>query len=98
MTWSGAPLTVDCYIGRVDMSVSKEQIKDDVTSMGVDVVEIEENETRHRLFKSFKLVIRKFDFEKLNSPEVWPEGVVFRRFRRPRPPVTGHDERSNNSD
>ena len=97
MSWGGAPLTTDCYVGRVDFSVSAEQIKADIESLGVDVVDIKPNETRHNLFKSFKLVIKKVDFTKLNLPEVWPEGVVFRRFRRPRPPITGHAESTNHS-
>ena len=95
MSWGGAPLTVDCYVGRVDFSVSGDQIKTDVVAMGIDVIEIEENQTRHRLFKSFKLVVKKTDFAQLNSPEIWPEGVVFRRFRRPRPPTAGHDASPN---
>ena len=85
---------MDCYIGRVDTSVSKDQIKSDIETLGVTVVDIEPNITRHQLFKSFKLVIKKVDFAKLNVPKVWPEGVVFRRFRRPRPPISGHDELS----
>ena len=95
MSWGGAPLTIDCYIGRVDCSVTSDQIKMSVVAMGIDVVGIEENLTRHGLFKSFKLVVRKTDFPALNSPEIWPEGVVFRRFRRPRPPTTGHDSLPN---
>ena len=95
MSWGGAPLTVDCYVGRVDVSVSCDQIETDITAMGISVVEIHENETRHGLFKSFKLVVKKADFEKLNVPEVWPEGVVFRRFRRPRPPTAGQVEVSS---
>ena len=95
MSWGGAPLTMDCYIGRVDCSVNSDQIKTSVVAMGIDVVDIEENLTRHGLFKSFKLVIKKTDFSALNSPEIWPEGVVFRRFRRPRPPTTGHDDSPN---
>ena len=95
MSWGGAPLTVDCYVGRVNNSVSGDEIRSDITAMGVEVITIEENETRHRLFKSFKLVIRRADFDKLNVPEVWPEGVVFRRFRRPRPPTSGHVEHGN---
>ena len=76
----------------MDCSVSSDQIKTDVVAMGIDVIDIEENATRHGLFKSFKLVINKTDFAALNTPEIWPEGVVFRRFRRPRPPNTGHDD------
>ena len=85
MSWSGANLTVDCYIGRVDSVVASDQIKTDLVAQGIDVINIEENTTRHGLYKSFKMVVRKSDFDKLNSPEFWPEGVVFRRFRRPRP-------------
>ena len=97
MSWSGANLTVSCYVGRVDLSVSKDVIKADLTNMGVNVLEIDENETRHHLFKSFKLVVTKKDFDFLSSEEKWPEGVVFRRFRHPRrPPDTGHvDDWSN---
>ena len=90
MSWSGANLTVACYIGRVDLSVSKDLIKEDLKAMDVNVIDIDENETRHGLFKSFKLVVTKKDFDFLSSEEKWPEGVVFRRFRHPRrPPESG---------
>ena len=84
MSWSGADLTVDCYIGRVGFSVTSDVIKTSLVSEGIDVINIEENTTRHGLYKSFKLVVRRTDYDRLNSPEFWPEGVVFRRFRRPR--------------
>ena len=91
MSWSGANLTVTCYIGRVDLSVSSDVIKEDLKNMGVNVIELEPNETRHQLFKSFKLVVTKKDFDFLSSDDKWPEGVVFRRFRHPRrPPDSGH--------
>ena len=90
MTWSGANLTVESYVGRVDFSVTSDMIKTDLISRGIDVIDIEPNETRHSLFKSFRLILKKTDFDRLNVPEAWPEGVVFRRFRRPRPPPTGH--------
>ena len=93
MSWGGANLTVETYIGRVDFDVTSDLIKTDLVGRGVDVISIEENDTRHGLFKSFKMVIKKTDFDDLNSPELWPEGVVFRRFRRPRPPVDpGHGD------
>ena len=84
ISWRGAPLTVDCYIGRVDHDATTDRVKAFVDSKGVDVVEIEENATRHQRFKSFKLVIKKVDYEKLDNRDEWPEGVVFRRFWRPR--------------
>ena len=80
MSWSGADLTVESYIGRVAFSVDAEMIKTDLTSKGYDVISIEENETRHQRFKSFKLVVKQTDFEKLLSFP-WPE-----RTRRSRTP------------
>ena len=84
VSWRGAPLTVDCYIGRVDLDATTDEIKAFVVSKGIDVCDIAENVTTHRRFKSFKLVIKKTDYEKLDDRELWPEGVVFRRFWRPR--------------
>ena len=52
MSWRGAPLTTTCYIGRDDVSVTCDDIKADVISKGIDVIEIEENVTRHQRFKS----------------------------------------------
>ena len=91
MSWSGADLTVESYIGRVAFSVDAETIKSDLTSKGYDVISIEENETRHQRFKSFKLVVKQTDFEKLLSFP-WPEGVLYRRFWRPRSQAAGHEQ------
>ena len=91
VSWRGAPLTVDCYIGRVDLDATTDQIKEFVTSKSIDVIDIEENKTTHQRFKSYKLVIKKTDYEKLDNHAEWPEGVVFRRFWRPRNTVAGGD-------
>ena len=72
MSWNGANLTVDSYIGHVDTSVSAEMIKDDSTSNGFEIISIEENETRHNRFKSFKLVVKQTEFERLLEFP-WPE-------------------------
>ena len=84
VSWRGAPLTVDCYIGRVDLNATADEIKAFVISKGIDVSAIEENVTMNQRFKSFKLVIKKTDYEKLDDRDLWPEGVVFQRFWRPR--------------
>ena len=82
MSWSGADLTVESYIGRVAFSVDAEMIKADLTSNGFNIISIEENETRHQRFKSFKMVVKQTEFEKLLQFS-WPEGVLYRRFWRP---------------
>ena len=84
MSWGGANLTVPCYIGQVDFSVSADMIKADLINRGIDVIDISENITRHKLYKSFKLVVKKTDFGVLYSPDAWPEGIVFRRFHPPK--------------
>ena len=82
MSWSSADLTVESYIGRVAFSVDAEMIKADLTSNGFNIISIEENETRHQRFKSFKMVVKQTEFEKLLQFS-WPEGVLYRRFWRP---------------
>ena len=84
ISFVGVPLTVECYVGRVGLSGTAEQITSHIKSHNVDVVSIEENTTQHRVFKSFKVVIKKTDFDTLNHQDAWPEGIHFRRFRRPR--------------
>ena len=91
MSWSGADLTVESYIGRVPFTVDADTIKADLTSNGYEIISIEENETRHQRFKSFKMVVKQSEFEKLLKFP-WPEGVLYRRFWRPRPSLTGREE------
>ena len=85
MTWGGANLTVTAYIGRVGLDVTSDDIKTDLTSRGVNVLELQENATRHSLFKSFKLIVPKKDYNFLIEDDIgWPDGVIFRRFYQPR--------------
>ena len=95
MSFVGVPLTVECYVGRVGLSGTSDDVTTHIKSHNVDVVSIEENAMQHQLFKSFKVVIKKGDFDTLNQRDAWPEGIHFRRFRRPRPPNTGHDATSD---
>ena len=92
MSWTGADLTVEGYIGRVALSVAADTIKADLISRGIDVIRLEENETRHQRFKSFKLVVKKSDFDILLKQGAWPEGVLFRRFWKPRQANTGPEQ------
>ena len=94
MSWGGANLTTECYIGRVGMDVTADDIMSDLVKLDVGAISVDENDpgkfSRGR-YKSFKLVVKETSFAKLNSPDFWPEGVVFRRFHRPRPrDVSGH--------
>ena len=84
LSWKGADLTVNFYVGNVDISTPRDVIKKSIVDQGIDVVELAEIPRRHNRFKSFKLCIRKKDVEKIKDPDFWPEGVVLRRyFRKP---------------
>ena len=39
---------------------------------------------RYDNYKSFKVTLLISDREKLLNPEIWPEGIICRKFYRPR--------------
>ena len=60
-----------------------------IQDLGVDVLNLEVV-GRHHHFQSFRLRIKKADFEKIKNPDAWPDGIVVRRFFR--------GKRENNND
>ena len=84
ISFKGADLTVDRYLGRIDVESDNEEIKKFITDAGVKIVDFQENSRTHSSFKSFKISIRKSDLPTLEKDNFWPTGVVFRNFFRPR--------------
>ena len=82
VSWKGADLTMSFYIGNVDVGANCDVMKSDIKNLGVDVVEFEELRRRHNHFKSFRLVIKRKDFDAIKDPLFWPDGVVVRKFFR----------------
>ena len=80
LSWKGADLTANYYIGHVNVDVDPKLITDDIESLGVRIVEFEQLELKHNRFKSFRLCIRKSDFSKLLVEDFWPEEVALDRF------------------
>lgn len=80
MSWKGADLTSNYYVGKVDVSVDPQHIIDDIESLGVRVLEFEEIKRIPNRYKSFRLCIRRADFQKLLVEDFWPEDVVIDRF------------------
>ena len=81
MSWKGADLTSNYYIGHVSMDTDPKLIVTDIESMGVRVIEFEEIQRKHNRFKSFRLCIRKADFSKLLSiDDILPDGVILDHF------------------
>ena len=77
-------MTTARYVGRVANGATLEEVKDYIKGQGVDVVELEQLATKHALFQSYKLVIKRADVNKVMEDIFWPEGVTCRPFFKPR--------------
>ena len=58
MSWRGADLTINFYVGNVDINADVSVIKEDIEAQGAKVIELEELQRRHNRFKSFRLCIK----------------------------------------
>ena len=80
-SWRGADLTVNLYLGYFDISTTAEDIRYNIEDQNVSVVSVDELQTQHNKFKSFKLCIRKKDLPIMQSDNFeLPEGTVVRYF------------------
>ena len=80
-SWRGADLTTDLYLGYFSNGTTVDEVKFNFEDQGVNVVELEQLQTQHNKFKSFKMCIRKSDMEKVKSDNFEiPENVVIRYF------------------
>ena len=80
----GADLTVNKYIGRLHNDVTTEAMRDFLVAAHVTVVELEQLETKHDRFKSFRLRIKRDDLKIVEEQDFWPEGVLCGPFFRPK--------------
>ena len=68
-------------IGYFDNSTTVDDVKFNIEDQGVNVVALEELQTQHKKFKSYKLCIRKKDFGIMQSDNFeLPEGTVLRYY------------------
>ena len=72
-------------MGNCDISVTNETltqyIKDEID---VKILNITNLDTRHDSYTSFKVTIDINDRSKLLSPEVWPFGIICRKYYNPK--------------
>ena len=80
----GADLTVNRYVGRVHNDTTLDDLREYITSRTITVIELEQLETRHTRFKSFRLRVKRDDLERMEDAEFWPEGILFSPFFRPK--------------
>ena len=85
VTMKSAPKCVDIYIGNVNLGIDAqivtEYIKDETD---VDIKNCIALNTRNPNYTSFKISVALNDRETLLSADVWPEGVICRKFHSPR--------------
>lgn len=80
----GADLTVNRYVGRFHNDAALEDVRKFIVDQGVTVVELEDLETKHGRFRSFRLRVKRIELPRIEDPEFWPEGVILSPFFRPR--------------
>ena len=76
LSMKGADLTINKYIGRVHNDVSTENMREFLASQSVEVIELEQLETKHNRFKSFRLRVKRDDLETIEERDFWPKGVL----------------------
>ena len=80
-----APKLVYIYVGNVDNDVTVEAMIDYVKQdIGISIEKCESLKSRNPNNKSFKLSLSVNERSKLLAPEVWPEGIICRKFYSPR--------------
>ena len=84
-TLKSAIRLADLYIGNCDANVSTESLSQYIYSeMNMKVEKCESLLSKNVNYKSFKVTLNLNDRLKLLSPDVWPEGIICRKFYSPR--------------
>ena len=77
----GASRSADIYLGNCDLAVTEDDISQYIDEeINVQILRCELLSSRNENCKSFKVTMNLNDREKLLLPEVWPEGILCRKF------------------
>ncbi|CAB3258004.1 unnamed protein product [Arctia plantaginis] len=70
------------YVSRLKTSITAEDIKEHICTMGEDCVDVQVlNQKKETNFRSFKIIVLKHKLNKFLNTDFWPNGVIFRLFR-----------------
>ena len=89
----GADLTINKYIGRIHNDVTADDVRSFLVGQNVSVIELEQLETKHNRFKSFRVRVKRADLEIIEEQDFWPEGVLCGSFFRAK---ASDDQRQSN--
>lgn len=77
----GANRKMDLYLGRCIKETSLQTVKDHIKDIcKVSIDNVEELTTKSLYYKSFKITTSYNDRQLLLNPQLWPEGVIVRKF------------------
>ena len=82
------------YIGRLDCATKKEDLMDYLSETGICVKECEDLKTGHNYFASFRISCSEEVEKSLFQVDLWPQGVLIRRFYRKREQNSGSSKSS----
>ena len=75
--------TADIYLGRVEKTVSADDIENYIQEVfNVKVENVESLQIRTDQYKAFKITVDLALRDKLFTPEAWPEGIIVNKFYR----------------
>ena len=81
----GAVRSADLYIGNCDLDVSEESLTKYIEEeVGVNAINCSILVSKNVRCKSFKVELSIKDRQKVLVPEIWPEGIIVRKFYNPR--------------
>ena len=79
-----ASIYYDLYIGNCHTSLTIDNLKEySKIETSIDVKDIEELQTKRKFSKSFKITTTSHERDTLLMHDVWPEGIICRKFFRP---------------
>lgn len=84
-TIKSAVRVADIYVGNCDLEATPETVSEYIhKEMDIVVQKCELLASKNQNSKSFKVTLKLNDRQKLLSSEVWPEGIICRKFYSPR--------------
>ncbi len=83
-TWSAAPR--DIFVYHADIGTTTEDIEALIAETSkVNVLQVEKKNHAEAYYGSFRVSVRRNEFEEATKPEYWPDGWSIREYFRPRP-------------
>lgn len=68
------------FVSRFSATVSCDNLKELLNGLHLPSLEIKQLKTKHPSYSSFYISVNESDFSSINSPEVWPVGVLISPF------------------